>query len=62
MMDVLIVRSAGNDFTLRGGGLIAGMQMDVLDLAPSNSHWADPEMPRQFETKSGGRAAITWSA
>lgn len=52
----------GNDFTLRGGGFVAGMQMDAVDLAPSNSQWADPEMPRQFQTKSGGRAAISWSA
>jgi len=38
----------GKDFTLRGGGFIAGLGMEALDLAPSSSHWADPEMPRQF--------------
>lgn len=52
----------GNDFTLRGGGFIAGLEMEALDLAPSNSEWADPEMPRQFVTKSGARAPINWRA
>lgn len=52
----------GKDFTLRGGGFLTGLRMEALELAPSNSRWSDPEMPRQFETKSGGRAPISWSA
>jgi hypothetical protein len=52
----------GKDFTLRGGGFLTGLRMESLELAPSSSRWADPEMPRQFETKSGGRSPISWSA
>ena len=53
---------AGTDFTLRGGGFLTGLRMDALELAPSTSRWNDPELPRVFETRSGGRAPITWSA
>lgn len=51
----------GQGFTLRGGGFVAGLGMEEVDLAPSSSRWSDPEMPRQFETKSGARGAMTWS-
>ena len=54
--------AGGNDFSLRGGGFIGGLQMEAVTLAPSHSHWADPEMPRVFDTKSGGRSPIRWSA
>lgn len=51
----------GKDFTLRGGGLVGGLQMDAMELAPSGSRWSDPDL-RRFETKSGGRAVVNWSA
>lgn len=51
----------GKDFTLRGGGFVAGLQMDALELAPSGSRWNDQELPRQFEIRSGGRADVSWS-
>lgn len=51
----------GQGFTLRGGGFVAGLGLEEADLAPSGSRWSDPEMPRQFETKSGARGAMTWS-
>lgn len=54
--------AGGNDFTLRGGGLIGGMEMEAVTLSPSHSHWADPEMPRVFDTKSGGRAPVRWNS
>ncbi len=31
-----------------------------IDLAPSDSEWHDPEMPRTFRTESGGAAKISW--
>jgi hypothetical protein len=52
----------GKDFTLRGGGFVAGLKMEAVELAPSSSHWADPDMPRRFQTKSGGRSTVSWSA
>jgi hypothetical protein len=52
----------GQSFTLQGGGFVSGLRMDAGELAPSASRWSDPDMPRQFETKSGIRGAITWNA
>ena len=31
-----------------------------IDLAPSDSEWHDPKMPRRFRTESGGAAKISW--
>ncbi len=31
-----------------------------IDLAPSDSEWHDPELPRNFRTESGGAAKISW--
>jgi hypothetical protein len=31
-----------------------------IDLAPSDSEWHDPKMPRSFRTESGGAAKISW--
>ena len=53
--------AGGNDFTLRGGGFVGGTGMEVATLAPSHSHWADPDLPRVFDTKSGARGPIRWS-
>ena len=55
--------SGGNTFTLRGGGFIAGFGLDEtqLELAPTGADWADEEMPRRFETKSGARGRFLWS-
>jgi len=38
------------------------MQFDheVAQLAPSSSQWTDPDMPHQFETKSGAVGTVTW--
>jgi hypothetical protein len=52
---------AGTAFTLRGGGFVAGLGMEVADLAPTSSEWADADMPKRFETKSGARGEIDWS-
>jgi hypothetical protein len=51
----------GTPFTLRGGGFVAGLGLEIADLAPTASQWADPDMPRSFETKSGARGDIAWS-
>jgi len=51
----------GNGFTLRGGGFVAGFGLEVAELAPTlSSEWADADMPRRFETKSGARGDFTW--
>jgi hypothetical protein len=50
----------GQGFELRGGGFVAGLGLQVAELAPSGSRWSDPEL-RQFETRSGARGDFTWS-
>ena len=52
----------GNGFTLRGGGFVGAFGMDEAELAPSaGTSWSDPDMPREFETKSGARGMIAMS-
>ena len=52
----------GHGFTLRGGGFVTGLGMEEAELAPSvGTSWSDPDMPREFETKSGGRGLVAWS-
>jgi hypothetical protein len=52
----------GNGFTMRGGGFVGAFGMDEAQLAPSvGSRWSDPDMPREFETKSGARGTINMS-
>jgi hypothetical protein len=50
----------GQGFTLRGGGFVAALGLQEVDLAPSSGGWTDPEL-RRFETKSGARGEFTWS-
>ena len=56
---------AGQLMTMQNVGFAGpgGFQFEnaTADLAPSGSRWSDPEMPRQFETKSGAVGHITWS-
>jgi hypothetical protein len=51
----------GNTFTLRGGGFVSGLGMEVVELAPSTTAWADADMPKRYQTKSGAQGAFTWS-
>ncbi len=52
----------GNGFAISGGGFVAGFGMDHADLAPSaGTMWSDPDMPREFATKSGARGVINMS-
>jgi hypothetical protein len=52
----------GNGFTLRGGGFVGAFGMDEAELAPSaGTSWSDPDMPREFEAKSGARGVISMS-
>lgn len=52
----------GNGFTLRGGGFVGAFGMEEAHLAPSGgTRWSDPDMPREFETKSGARGMVSMS-
>jgi hypothetical protein len=49
---------------MQNTGFTSALQFDnqAAQLAPSGgTQWADPDMPRQFETKSGAVATFTWS-
>ncbi len=52
----------GRATTLENAGFAAALEIDTLELAPSQgSRWSDPEVPRAFETKSGIVASVNWS-
>lgn len=61
MRSQLLRDPEGNAFTLRGGGFVGGFGLEEADLAPTSADWADPDMPRRFETKSGARGEFAWS-
>jgi hypothetical protein len=52
----------GNGFTMRGGGFVGAFGMEEAEMAPSTgTRWSDPDMPREFETTSGARGAVSLS-
>jgi hypothetical protein len=53
----------GHGFSLRGGGFVGAFGMEEAELAPSaGTKWSDPDMPREFETRSGARGTVNMSA
>jgi hypothetical protein len=59
----LLRDEAGHVMTLQNAGFASALQLknETIELAPSTSRWSDPDMPRQFETKSGAVATFNWS-
>ena len=59
----LLKDEAGRVMTLQNAGFASALQFndETVELAPSASRWSDPDMPRQFETKSGAVATFNWS-
>ncbi len=58
----LLKNEAGRPMTMQNLGLTGlPLKDETGQLAPSGSHWYDPDMPRQFETKSGVRGICDWS-
>jgi len=58
-----LTNEAGQPTTMQNTGFTTALQFDnqAAQLAPSGgTHWSDPDMPRQFETKSGAVAKFTW--
>jgi hypothetical protein len=53
---------SGQTMTLQGAGLASAFQTEneTITLAPSDSHWSDPDLPHQFSTKSGTVAKFSW--
>jgi hypothetical protein len=53
-----LTNEAGKPVMLENAG---PMQLERVQVAPSASRWSDPDMPRRFETKSGGVGNFVWS-
>jgi hypothetical protein len=53
---------SGRTMTLHGAGFASAFQMEgeTFALAPSDSHWSDPDLPHQFSTRSGAVAKFSW--
>ncbi len=58
----LLRNDDGQQVTLQNAGMAVGLGGQSVELAPSGSHWSDSDLPREFETKSGGRFMASWSA
>jgi|RhiMethySRZTD1v2_1073278.scaffolds.fasta_scaffold49807_2 hypothetical protein len=59
-----LTNDAGQPTLMQNTGFTTALQFDnqAAQLAPSGgTRWADPAMPRPFETKSGAVATFTWS-
>ena len=41
---------------------MSGLGLEEANLAPTSAGWADPEMPKRFETKSGARGTSLGAA
>jgi hypothetical protein len=55
---------AGQPMTMQNVGFAVALQFDQqrAELAPSaGTRWSDPELPRQWESKSGAVGTFTWS-
>jgi len=55
---------AGQLMTMQNVGFAVALQFDQqqAELAPSaGTRWADPDLPRQWESKSGAVGTFTWS-
>jgi len=59
----VLKNEAGDAVTMQHAGFAAGLQFldEKFSVAPSGSRWADPDLPREFETRSGARAAWIWN-
>jgi hypothetical protein len=52
----------GHGFTISGGGFVGAFGMEEAELAPSDgTRWSDPDMPREFEARSGARGIVNMS-
>jgi len=58
----VLKNEAGNAMTMQNAGFASVFQFpdEKFRVAPSGSRWADPDFPREFETRSGARANWTW--
>jgi hypothetical protein len=59
-----LTNEAGQPTTMQNSGFTTALQFhnQTAQLAPgTGTHWSDPDMPRQFETKSGAVATFTWN-
>ncbi len=58
----LLKSEAGEQMHLQNAGFTVAFQFEnqTGELAPSRSHWRDPDMPRTYETHSGVQGRFHW--
>jgi hypothetical protein len=55
---------AGQQMTMQNVGfaVVFGLKNQIAELAPGQgTRWSDPDMPRQWESKSGAVGPFTWN-
>lgn len=59
----VLKNEAGKAMTMQHAGFAGVFQFpdEKFRVAPSGSRWADPDLPRPFETRSGARAEWAWN-
>jgi hypothetical protein len=59
----VLKNEAGNAMTMQHSGFAGVFQFldEKFRIAPSGSRWADPDFPREFETRSGARGSWNWN-
>jgi hypothetical protein len=59
----VLKNEAGHAMTMTHAGFASVFQFpdETFRIAPSSSRWADPDLPREFETRSGTRAPWNWN-
>lgn len=58
----VLKNEAGDLMTFQNSGFGCAFNLDktLATIAPSETRWNDPEMPRPFETRSGVRGTWSW--
>jgi hypothetical protein len=59
----VLKNEAGDAMTVQDSGFAVAYNFadSRFSVAPSDSRWADPGLPRTFDTRSGARASWTWN-
>jgi hypothetical protein len=56
----LLRNDAGEQVTMHNAAMGLTLGARHVDLAPSASRWVDPDLPSEFDTRSGGRSRLSW--
>ena len=59
----VLKNEAGDAMTVQNAGFAVAFNFpdSRVSIAPTDSRWADSDLPRSFDTRSGGRADWSWT-